>query len=124
MRWMWVFLNQSECCYCYICRLTIPFVAWITRDWKTILQVVSALHIVTPLLMNYVPESPRWLLSSSNKAKREQAREILEHAAKQNGNWNETTEQKLNSLVEGSSDQKNEDKIESLRFTGMSYPKV
>ena len=98
--------------------------AWITRDWKTILQVVSALHIVTPLLMNYVPESPRWLLSSSNKAKREQAREILENAAKQNGNWNETTEQKLNSLVEGSSDQKNEDKIESLRFTGKCYLKV
>ena len=106
------------CCYNSTCRLTIPFVAWMTRDWKTILQVVSALHIVTPLLMNYVPESPRWLLSSSNKAKREQAREILENAAKKNGTWNETTEQKLNLLVEGSTDEKNEDKIENLRFTG------
>lgn len=98
----------------------VPLVAWITRDWKTILQVVSALHIVTPWLMNYVPESPRWLLSSPKKAKREQCREILENAAKKNGNWDETTEQKLNSLVEGSSDQNEGDKIEYLRFTGMS----
>ena len=68
--------------------------------------------------MNHVPESPRWLLSSSNKAKREKCREILENAAKQNGNWNETTEQKLNLLVEGSSDQNDKDTIENLQFTG------
>ena len=68
--------------------------------------------------MNYVPESPRWLLASPNKAKREQCREILENAAKQNGNWNEKTEQKLNSLVEGSSHQNDGDRIEKMRFIG------
>ena len=41
--------------------------AYVTRDWRTILQSISALHLFTPLLMNYVPESPRWLLARNNK---------------------------------------------------------
>ncbi len=50
-------------------RLMVPIVAYITRDWKVILQVLSALHIITPILMNFVPESPRWLLATNNPAK-------------------------------------------------------
>ena len=38
-----------------IARNICALVAYVTRDWKTILQVLSVVHIITPLLMNYVP---------------------------------------------------------------------
>ena len=66
-----------------------------SRDWKTILQVLSVAHIVTPLVMNFVPESPRWLLATNKKAKLEEVREVLKHAAVVNGTDNEETDTKL-----------------------------
>ncbi len=63
----------------------MPVVAYLSRDWKVVLQVLSALHIVTPILMNYVPESPRWLLATKKPAKIAEAKDILEEAATMNG---------------------------------------
>ena len=69
--------------------------------------------------MNYVPESPRWLLARNNKAKREEAKDILEQAAKKNGTWKESTEEKLNLLIEGTEiDQKKQAQVEELKFLG------
>lgn len=73
----------------FLRRFLIPIVAYCTRDWKAILQILSALHIITPLLMNFVPESPRWLLASNNKTKMLEARDILEKAAKVNKTFKE-----------------------------------
>ena len=92
--------------------------AWITRDWKTILTSMSALHILTPLLMNYVPESPRWLLTSTTKAKREEAKEILENASKMNGTWNDESEAKLNALINDDEMSKGKQNTEKLKFFG------
>ena len=79
--------------------------AYVSRDWKTILQFLSALHIITPLLMNFVPESPRWLLATNSKAKMEQAREIMTKAAQINGTYNEETEARLNDLTKLKTDE-------------------
>ena len=79
---------------------------------------MSALHILTPLLMNYVPESPRWLLTSTKKAKREEAREILETASKMNGAWNDESEAKLNALINDDEMSKGKQNTEKLKFLG------
>ena len=50
--------------------------------------------------MNYVPESPRWLLARHRKAKLEEARDVLEHAAKANGAYNDETDQKIEDLIQ------------------------
>ena len=89
----------------YFLRLTLPVVAYACRDWKRILQVLSVAHIITPLLMNYVPESPRWLLATNNKSKLEAAREILKNAAIVNGTDNEETDVKLQELVKLKTDE-------------------
>lgn len=81
-------------------RLTLPIVAYIARDWKIILQVLSVVHIATPFIMNLVPESPRWLLATNKKAKLEEAREVLKAAAVINGTYdNESTDAKIQELV-------------------------
>lgn len=80
-------------------------VAYVSRDWKRILQVLSVAHIITPQLMNYVPESPRWLLATNKKSKLEEAKEILKDAAIVNGTDNEQTDSKLEELVKLKSDE-------------------
>ena len=53
------------------------------------------------------------------KAKREEAKDILEQAAKKNGTWKESTEEKLNLLIEGTEiDQKKQAQVEELKFLG------
>lgn len=44
-------------------RILIAMTAYVTRDWKIFMQVFAAAHLVTPILMTLVPESPRWLIS-------------------------------------------------------------
>lgn len=83
-----------------IARFVVPLVAYVTRDWKTQFQVLSSLAIFAPLLMNYVPESPRWLLATNDKTKMLVARDILEKAAEQNGQFNEDTPNKLDALCQ------------------------
>ena len=56
------------------------------------------------------------------KAKREEAKDILEQAAKKNGTWKESTEEKLNLLIEGTEiDQKKQAKVEELKFFGKLF---
>ena len=49
------------------------------------MQVFSGILILAPLPLHFVPESPRWLLSTRQPAKVNEARSILEYAAKENG---------------------------------------
>ena len=70
------------------------------RDWRRILQVTSALHILTPLLASYFPESPRWLLSSIHSHHRLEAKAILKNVASVNGTNNEKLDRNIDNLLE------------------------
>eukprot|EP00096_Caligus_rogercresseyi_P005818 TRINITY_DN21847_c0_g1_i1.p1 TRINITY_DN21847_c0_g1~~TRINITY_DN21847_c0_g1_i1.p1 ORF type:complete len:490 (-),score=44.93 TRINITY_DN21847_c0_g1_i1:140-1609(-) len=51
--------------------------AWGLRDWKPMIQILSGLHILTPIILHWVPESPRWLLASKKERHQTAAEEIL-----------------------------------------------
>merc|ERR1719369_2030670 len=55
--------------------------AWIFPNWQRILQVVSAPCILAPVLIYFLPESPRWLIA---KGRISEARSILAAGAKRN----------------------------------------
>lgn len=82
-------------------RFLVPCVAYFTRDWKVVLQVLSGLHIFSPLLMNFVPESPRWLLATSKKhpTRKSEARDILAEASTMNGMWNDEAKEKVEEII-------------------------
>ena len=63
----------------------ISLLTWITRDYQITMQVLSGILILSPLPLHFVPESPRWLLSTRQPSKVNEARSILEEAAKVNG---------------------------------------
>jgi len=56
-------------------------VAWIFPNWRTIFQVISAPCILAPILIYFLPESPRWLIA---KGRISEARSILASGAKRN----------------------------------------
>jgi len=56
-------------------------VAWIFPNWRTIFQIISAPCIVAPILLYFLPESPRWLIA---KGRISEARSILASGAKRN----------------------------------------
>ena len=68
------------------------------KDWRRILQVTSALHLVTPLLANYFPESPKWLLVRKDIGRESELKSILSNAALANGKYNDDTEKKIEAL--------------------------
>ena len=68
------------------------------KDWRRILQVTSALHLVTPLLANYFPESPKWLLARKDIGRESELRSILTNAASVNGKYNDDSEKKIETL--------------------------
>ena len=80
-------------------RLGIAGVAALARDWKLMLQWISAIHIITPLLMNFVPESTRWLLASERLERRQEAKAIMKDAAESNGLYTQDSEAKMDALI-------------------------
>lgn len=56
-------------------------IAWIFPNWRTIFQVVSAPCILAPIMIYFLPESPRWLIA---KGRLSEARSILASGAKRN----------------------------------------
>jgi OCT family organic cation transporter-like MFS transporter 4/5 len=60
-------------------------VAYVVPDWKVFLQIFSCLHLVTPISLYFLSESPRWLISTGKESKIKEAKGILEEAAKKNG---------------------------------------
>jgi len=55
--------------------------AFIWPNWRTMLQIVSAPCIAAPVLIYFLPESPRWLIA---KGRISEAKEILAAGAKRN----------------------------------------
>ena len=80
-------------------RLGIAGVAALGRDWKSMLTWISAVHIITPLLMNFVPESSRWLLASERLERRQEAKSTMKDAAIANGIYTQDTDTKIDALV-------------------------
>ena len=62
--------------------------AYLTTDWRIILQIISGIHILTPVALYFVCESPRWLISTGSNSKAGEAKGILEDIAKKNGRQN------------------------------------
>ena len=79
------------------------------RNWRQILQVTSALHIITPILCKYFPESPRWLLARKNDRYESEIKSILIEIVKTNGTYSNESEQKIDSILKLSN---NEEKKE------------
>ena len=72
----------------FIYRLLVALLAYVTADWRILLQFFSGVHILTPLALHFVCESPRWLISTGKKSKIGEARSILDDIAKTNGRQN------------------------------------
>ena len=60
---------------------------------------ISAVHIITPLLMNFVPESTRWLLASERLERRQESKATMKDAAIANGIYTQETDDKIEALV-------------------------
>ena len=45
----------------------LPLIAWLSGDWFVISLITSPLMLIVFLGWNFVPESPRWLLSRPNR---------------------------------------------------------
>ena len=91
------------------------------KDWRRILQATSVLHIATPLLANYFPESPKWLFATNVIRKESELRSVLKNAAQINGKYNEYCEKKIEALFltkeESIFDKDTKDKfVDTLRY--------
>lgn len=85
----------------FLSSAVVSLVSYLARDWKIIMCTLSGLLIVAPLAMNFVPESPFWLLASCCPDKRAQARSILKDAAKKNKRYVEgATESEIDLVVQ------------------------
>ena len=65
-----------------IFRLLVAGAAYLVPDWKFLFQLFSGVHILTPLILHFVCESPLWLISVG---KASEAKNIIEDIAKANG---------------------------------------
>ena len=66
--------------------------AYMIPDWTVLLQVFSGVHILSPLILHFICESPRWLISTGIKSKIGEGKTILQEIAKRNGTNDQTIE--------------------------------
>ena len=85
-------------------RLITALTAYLTTDWKMILQFFSGVHLLTPLALHFVCESPRWLISTGTKSKIGEAKSILDDIAKKNGR--QTVSVSMNDIEAGPVEQR------------------
>ncbi|KAM9788586.1 uncharacterized protein ACB057_013132 [Neosynchiropus ocellatus] len=61
--------------------MTLPWIAYAIRDWRTLLAVLSSTSVVYLPLWWFIPESPRWLIT---QGRTEEAEAIVRDAARKN----------------------------------------
>ncbi|XP_074529206.1 solute carrier family 22 member 4 [Halichoeres trimaculatus] len=66
--------------YC-IGYMTLPWIAYSIREWRTLLAVLAATSVVYIPLWWFIPESPRWLITQGRV---EEAEAIVRDAARKN----------------------------------------
>ena len=71
----------SQACFA-ISMALLGVMAYYIRDWRTLVIATCLPSLPCLLLFKYIPESPRWLLV---KGRVEEAEEILQQAARENG---------------------------------------
>jgi len=64
-----------------ISRISILICAYLLRNWRTVMQVISAPMLLAPLALYFLPESPRWLIA---KGRLDEAKVLLGQAVKTN----------------------------------------
>ena len=102
---------------CYRCSLLMTAIGGTLRNWRHILQVTSALHIITPILCKYFPESPRWLLARKNDRHESEIKSVLIEIAKTNVTYSNESENKIDSILKlSNNEEKNEPQHNTDRF--------
>jgi len=86
--------------------MVLSGIAYNWRSWHEIVFVLSLLCILYPLVVFFIPESPRWLFSVG---KTEEAKEVTRKLAKFNGNkivepeiWEKASNSKVETIEEAS----------------------
>jgi len=65
-----------------VSRMVVVLCAWNLRNWRTIMQAITAPMVLAPVLLYFLPESPRWLVA---KGRLEEAKTLLGSAIDTNG---------------------------------------
>ena len=99
--------HQSNYHIFFNCSLLMTGIGGTLRDWRRILQVACALHIITPILGNYFPESPRWLLARKSNSNESELKSTLMRIAKINKRFSDKTEQKIDLILKINNDTEN-----------------
>jgi MFS family permease len=87
-------MGNSIICFAFtIGHILLGAAAWVSPSWQFMLQIMYAPGLLVTVLLWFIPESVRWLIS---KNKITEAQEILKNIAKINGS--ELTEETLKSI--------------------------
>ncbi|XP_068187605.1 solute carrier family 22 member 4-like [Antennarius striatus] len=76
-----IFATLGAFLYYCIGYMTLPWIAYFIREWRTFLAVLSMTSVVYIPLWWFIPESPRWLVTQGRV---EEAEIIVRHAARKN----------------------------------------
>lgn len=76
--------------------MTLPVAAYYLRNFRYLVLMGCLPHVLTLMLVYWLPESPRWLLVNGHYAK---AKSLIEFAAKMNGKYDDRFESKFQQLT-------------------------
>ncbi|KAK1882803.1 Solute carrier family 22 member 5 [Dissostichus eleginoides] len=78
---MFLFVGASQISLYISAYMTLPWIAYGIREWRTLLAVLSSTAVVYIPLWWFIPESPRWLITQGRV---EEADSIVREAARKN----------------------------------------
>ncbi|XP_035709656.1 organic cation transporter 1 isoform X2 [Folsomia candida] len=75
---------------------SLPLIAWLARDWFYIGMITTVPMVLVFGFYNYIPESPRWLISVGRT---EEAALIIKKMAEKNGTSDKISDTQLDSML-------------------------